>query len=421
MGIIDLKGRRYGKLLVISQAPSQASGAAWNCRCDCGTDLVVTSSNLRKGQKQCAACGLSHARHDLSGKRFGRLTVVRFAESRKFNAFWLCKCDCGKEATVRAAALMQGVTLSCGCLGRERRMAATTRHGMQNHPIYIAWENMKQRCLNPRHIHYGRYGGRGIKIDPAWLDFEAFRDAVLPTWKRGLTLDRVDPSGNYEPANFEWVTRQRQTRNRENTLKMMFEGRELPVAEVAEIIGVRRATLLQRIHRGVQPPLLYVKRMPIVGNRDGKYQHGRHGMSGHPAYTSWRSMRNRCQVRTTAGYEQYGGRGITVCDHWQEFENFWADMGPSWFFGATLDRKDNDQSYGPDNCRWATQPEQANNRRNTNFIETPLGRMTIGQASRQFGIKRNTLLARIRYGWTDPHQMVKPPADKTAYLKQYRK
>jgi hypothetical protein len=298
-------------------------------------------------------------------------------------------------------------------------MAANTHHGMQDHPIYIAWENMKQRCLNPRHIHYGRYGGRGITICDRWLTFEAFRDDVLPTWERGLTLDRIDSNGNYEPSNFEWVTRQRQAINRDIVLKIEFQGHMVALVDVARQLGIKRQTLLQRHQRGVKPPELFLKRLPQAkraGHKGGRT----HGMSTHPAYGSWRSARARCQNVRAAGYHLYGGRGITFADEWQEFENFWADMGPSWFHGASLDRKDNEQGYGPDNCQWATQPEQANNRRNTNFIETPLGRMTIGQASKQFGIKRNTLLARMRYGWTDPHDLVRPPADKTEYLKQYR-
>jgi hypothetical protein len=293
---------------------------------------------------------------------------------------------------------------------------------MQDHPVYVAWENMKQRCLNPRHIHYDRYGARGIKIAPEWLQFEAFRDAVLPTWQKGLTLDRIDPGGNYEPGNIEWVSRQRQTRNREMTLKVEVEGVLIPLAEAAERFGIRRATLRQRMMRGIVAPALFSRRIKTV--RSGPGKGGRtHGMSAHPAYLSWKAARSRCEVKTTAGYEQYGGRGIRFCDHWQEFENFWADMGPSWQSGLSLDRIDVNGNYEPGNCRWATSEQQAINRRTTKYwVETPSGRrMTIAQASKAYGIKANTLMARVRYGWTDPEKIVSPPADKTDFLKQYRK
>jgi hypothetical protein len=124
-----------------------------------------------------------------------------------------------------------------------------------------------------------------------------------------------------------------------------------------------------------------------------------HGMSGHPAYWVWRSMRDRCRLPSHQAWENYGARGITVCPEWDSsFEKFWEDMKVGYRSGLTLDRKDNSLGYYSENCRWTSYKIQANNKRGNHIIDTPRGPMTVSQAAVEFGIGRTTILYRLQVG-----------------------
>lgn len=128
----------------------------------------------------------------------------------------------------------------------------------------------------------------------------------------------------------------------------------------------------------------------------------RHGMSKHPAYWVWRSMRDRCRLPTHQAWANYGGRGIRVCEDWNsDFMNFWRDMGPTYRSGLEIDRRDNDGNYELGNCRWVTCLSQANNRRGNKRINTPDGLLTVAQAARRFGLTNSTIYERIKRGWPD--------------------
>lgn len=125
-----------------------------------------------------------------------------------------------------------------------------------------------------------------------------------------------------------------------------------------------------------------------------------HGMSHTDTNQVWRSMKDRCTNPNATGYHNYGGRGIAVCERWDKFENFLADMGirP---VGYTIDRIDNDGNYCPENCRWATTKEQLNNQRRNRFYELNGERKTIAEWAEKLGVNWSTIRNRIdRYGWT---------------------
>jgi hypothetical protein len=148
---------------------------------------------------------------DLTGKRFGRWLVLALHPGRsRFGegARWHCRCDCGGERIVRGFSLRSGRSKSCGCFSR-----FTTRHGLSRTRTYRVWQGIKQRCFNPQAKHYSYYGGRGITVCERWLIFENFY-ADMGDPPPGLSLDRIDNNGNYEPGNCRWATAAEQLANR---------------------------------------------------------------------------------------------------------------------------------------------------------------------------------------------------------------
>ena len=126
-------------------------------------------------------------------------------------------------------------------------------------------------------------------------------------------------------------------------------------------------------------------------------------------FRAWRQMRSRCYNPRMNGYENYGGRGIKVCDAWVDsFENFLADMGTKPTSRHSLDRINNDGNYEPANCKWATKLEQDNNRRTNRFISFMGRRMTIAQWARRIGISVVTLNSRFQRGWSKTAALSRP-------------
>lgn len=133
-----------------------------------------------------------------------------------------------------------------------------------------------------------------------------------------------------------------------------------------------------------------------------------HGMCNSGLYRTWAAMKSRCTDINQPAYKDYGGRGITVCPEWLEnFESFKNDMESSYQEGLTLDRKNNNEGYCKNNCRWATRKEQQRNRRNNVWINTPLGRMVASEAAERFRLSRNVIYQRIRKGWPEERLLEK--------------
>ena len=194
-----------------------------------------------------------------SGDRYGRLSIVREVESPvKNRRYFLCKCDCGNEATIRLDNLRSGDVISCGCARREIGHVIHWKHGFSpssERPsrIYKIWECMRQRCNNPNYTYYNRYGGRGIKVCPEWdSDFLSFKDwAFNNGYSDDLTIDRIDVNGNYNPSNCRWVNNKTQANNRRTNVLITYRGETHTMSEWADITGIKYWNIKQRYEVGL--------------------------------------------------------------------------------------------------------------------------------------------------------------------------
>lgn len=153
---------------------------------------------------------------DLTGQRFGRLTVLGpLPAGKNQRTRWSCLCDCGQEIVVGYSHhLINGNTQSCGCLRRDSARGQHLIHGGKGTRLYNIWKNARQRCRNPKCPDYRVYGARGVRFAHVWDDFAVFREWALANgYRDDLTLDRINPDGDYCPENCRWATWREQRHN----------------------------------------------------------------------------------------------------------------------------------------------------------------------------------------------------------------
>lgn len=188
-------------------------------------------------------------RLDVTGKKYGRLTALRFHHASGKHSYWLWRCDCGTEKIARLDCVKVGMVSSCGCANKDSH---PPKHGYSRTKLYHVFYSMKQRCYNPKCTVYQYYGGRGISIDPAWMsDNKAFCDwAMNNGYREGLTIDRIDVNGDYTPENCRWITQREQVRNTRRNTHITFNGKTQLLKDWCEELGVNIATACYRIRAG---------------------------------------------------------------------------------------------------------------------------------------------------------------------------
>ena len=192
---------------------------------------------------------------DLTGERFGRLTVLgRAGRGNSNQILWECKCDCGGTAIVPTCHLNSGHTKSCGCYRKETATESGVhriKHGMRGTRLYQIWRGMRQRCTDKNYHSFPDYGGRGITICPAWDSFEEFRDwSMANDYQNDLTIDRIDPDGPYSPENCRWATMTEQQNNKRNNRILTLNGETHTAPEWARMTGIPVTVIYNRMKYG---------------------------------------------------------------------------------------------------------------------------------------------------------------------------
>jgi len=186
---------------------------------------------------------------DLTGKKFGRLTVVNyFGNKGKTKYYWNCVCDCGRKSIVQRGHLKNGKIKSCGCFHIDK----ITKHNKSRTKLYHVFQCMKDRCFNKKSLLYKYYGERGITICNKWLkNYELFQQWAYDNgYKSGLSIDRINNNGNYEPSNCRWANAKTQNNNLRSNRFITLNGKTKTLTQWAEIIGIKAMTLTKRIENG---------------------------------------------------------------------------------------------------------------------------------------------------------------------------
>lgn len=390
----DLTGQRFGKLVAICRDENKYRNGKpvtmWKCICDCGNEISVEANSLKTGNTRSCGC-LSKEKKpskamDLSGKKFGKLTVVKRVEdyispSGNHLTQWLCKCDCGNYKIAKTSYLMNGTTDNCGCTTFYKKSVSKTHDlsGKRFGKLTVIKREgtsksgkatwlCKCDCGNEV-VAIGRYLENGTTKSCGCMRI----DDISGKRFGKLTAIKIDGKTNY--GQITWLCR----------------------CDCGKYKSCARA---------------YLRTADIPNCGCTKSEKSiivtKHGMSYSKLYYKWSSMKSRCFNKNNNEYKNYGGRGITVCQEWADdehgFENF-----AKWAFEAgwdenkdgrmqSIDRIDNDGDYEPCNCRFATQKEQMNNIRKNRIITYQGDTMTAKQWSEKLGINYSTLCGRLSRG-----------------------
>lgn len=187
---------------------------------------------------------------DLTGRRFGRLVVQHIAQTKKGKRLmWHCKCECGCEKIAVGNDLRAGSVSSCGCLIGQHNI----RHGLSKTRTHNIWSGVIRRCVNPNDASYQRYGGKGIAVCDRWKVFENFL-ADMGEAPAGLSIDRIDNSKGYSPENCRWADDFQQSNNRDMVLSITAFGRSQTLGEWSKETGIAHSTIYQRMRKLKWPP-----------------------------------------------------------------------------------------------------------------------------------------------------------------------
>ena len=264
----DLAGMQFGRLIALEPAGRNDKGyPLYLCKCQCekGTLIKVRIDGLTSGNSRSCGCIAKEkfsvvGRNrlvDLTGKKFGRLTVIRRANCNNKHACWECRCSCGNPNTVVVSSdfLKSGHTKSCGCIHREcaRQVGlSNTKWNPLEKRILNHFDSMYKRCYNKNAPEYRNYGARGIYICNEWMEDRCrFVDWALKNgFKPGLTIDRINNDGPYAPWNCRWVDDYVQNNNKRTNHVIEVNGVAHTIAEWQRLSGINRGVLDYYASRG---------------------------------------------------------------------------------------------------------------------------------------------------------------------------
>lgn len=259
-------GDKYGMLTFLYFHERKSSGKnLWLVKCDCGVEKIVVGRDVISGHTKSCGCSTSEMRQvnrkdtytrngkiftrHKSGDRHGMFVLLYLARKETGTSKWMVRCDCGNEKTLSIRDIVNGHTRSCGCATVSLRNQSRKTHKMSHTKEFRTWCHIIERCRNPNCSNYKNYGGRGISVCDRWLEsFENFYED-MGNCPNGLSLDRINNNGNYEPGNCRWATNLVQAQNKRNVRKVILQGKNVTVFQAERILGLGSDALDGRARR----------------------------------------------------------------------------------------------------------------------------------------------------------------------------
>lgn len=201
-----------------------------------------------------------------SGQKFAKWTLLREVEGGK-NPKWLCRCACGREKITSVNNIVYGKSISCGCVQKAIASKIHKKHGKSDHPLYKCWARIWNRCSNSNAKDFKHYGGRGIKVDARWENFDAFWEDMSPSWKEGLSIERINVDGDYTKLNCRWATQSEQMRNTRSSILLDTPIGRVNLTTAAEVFGINPRILRQRLRKGFMSDRLFESGDGRIGNK----------------------------------------------------------------------------------------------------------------------------------------------------------
>ena len=256
----DITGMRFGRLTVIKECDRrQKHLTRWVCKCDCGNEKEINTSDLTSGRTLSCGCQGRENRKksrekNMIGVRVGKLLVLEKLQKRKGankSIVYLCLCDCGETTEVITSHLASKKVQSCGCSHTDALLKRNTTHGMRYNGVYHVWNGMIQRCENPKAPNFKNYGGRGIKVCPEWHDPWTFLKDMGDRPSKDHSIERKNVNGNYCPENCCWTTLDVQANNKRNTRLLDYNGSKLTMSQLAKKYRLSYGMIWSRLRKGL--------------------------------------------------------------------------------------------------------------------------------------------------------------------------
>ena len=239
--VIDLLGKTFGEWLVIERDRCSDT-TRWICKCSCGKTASVSTQTLVRGaSKRCKLCA-GYVDFDLTGKTYGSFTVVRKTAEKNTKCYWDCVCKCGRKRKIPGSSLRsQGVRNKCIYCHNKYII----KHGLSHHELYNTWHNMIRRCENKKTHNYDRYGGRGIFVCEEWHDLKNFVKDMHPKPSQKHSIDRINNDDGYYKENCRWALIEEQVSNTRSNVFETYLGKTLTVTQWSRELNISQ-TILRR-------------------------------------------------------------------------------------------------------------------------------------------------------------------------------